>query len=445
MALSDARLSELYNRCNPFTPMPPDDGRNVDVDMDFPGARGGPWAKRLATKIRRSGDEPATLFFTGLPGSGKSTELLRLATLLGQDYLPVVIDGSNRLDLSSTISIAEVLTVILYEVELAVLALEGRAADEALRDGVFRSLFNYLTNTEVEPPRAEAGVGGAKAIVELKTQPTTREQVRKKVESHVSEFLSKVHGELKKLDERARKKRASGIVVVFDSLEKVQGIPEHEARIFESLERLFGGGAQFVRLPVHALYTVPPGLALRLRLDVSYLPMLKIRTRDGRPERAGMDAAIAIATRRVPEGDLKEILGDPWGTELEDIVRASGGYPREILRLLQALLEHESFPVSKKDLVRTLSRNGRTYREIALASGALPFLARVQREKQLRLDSEEETTTAVRMFRDNVILRYCNDEDWVELHPAVRELPEIQTLLATPERGTDGPASGPAK
>ncbi len=77
----------LYSLCRD-EPLAPGDPRNVDFDQRGPSVRGVSWVERLAAPVELS-DRPTRQFITGLPGSGKSTELQRLeAHLRGEPERP---------------------------------------------------------------------------------------------------------------------------------------------------------------------------------------------------------------------------------------------------------------------------------------------------------------------------------------------------------------------
>ncbi len=89
-AMDRARRKQLYNACKPEESLAPDDPRNVQLDaFGEPGTRprGVIWAERLASAIELS-DGPVFMLFTGLPGSGKTTELRRLMSLLEREHGP---------------------------------------------------------------------------------------------------------------------------------------------------------------------------------------------------------------------------------------------------------------------------------------------------------------------------------------------------------------------
>ncbi|WP_437653638.1 hypothetical protein [Sorangium sp. So ce1182] len=432
-----------YNRCNPDESLPPDDPRYVDIDAKSPEARGRNWSDALASRIELS-EKPVCEFFTGLPGSGKSTELKHLAARLegkdGARLLPVLIDAETVLDIYNQIDVPEILVAILYKTDEVVLTAEGKDPKDALKDGRFARLWHWLTTTEVELSSLEASVnakagekdvaevsGGAKAVLDLKTIPTLREKVRAKVAANMTTFIAQVKAALVALNKRAKKLKYNGVVVIFDSLEKLRGISTNWTEVLTSAERIFTGGAPYLQLPVHVIYTLPPALVLRLSEPVHFLPMLKLHDRSGN-RAAGFDVARELIRQRVPDEHLREFFGATSGEDrVERLIAWSGGYPREIVRLLQSFIAASSLdePLFKRLLSQAADQYRRTVPE-----NALRWLARVHLEKRLIIDDDTHRATVDLMVQNNVVLRYLNDAEWFDLHPAVRDMPALRDEIA---------------
>jgi hypothetical protein len=299
-----------------------------------------------------------------------------------------------------------------------------------MEEGPLARLWAWLSGTELDLPRLEAGFGqgsfSLKLVAELKTRPTLREQVRRAVAAHLSAFLRQVQTEFENLEKRAITLGRSGLLVILDSLEKLQGTSESFDKVLTSAERVFTNGAPYLRLPVHVLYTVPPALLLRMpSADVRYLPMLKLHKRDHSPFAEGFEAARNIILKRVPDQVLAEIFGAPLvETRLREMIDWSGGYPRELVRLLQSILSIEPFPVSERAFRSVLTHAGDAYSRVVLGNGqaALDLLARVVVTQQLVIgDGERELTD--RLLSGNIILRYLNDSEWADIHPALLRQP----------------------
>jgi hypothetical protein len=435
-----------YNRCKPYEVLEPDDPRYVDLDsLGTPEARvrGVSWVEKLAEQIELS-DEPVCQLFTGLPGSGKSTELKRLAQRLqdedGANLLPVLISAEEVFDLGNPIDIPDIIIAILHGTETALLKAEGKNPEAAMGEGYTRRLWNWLTKTDVMLSEAEFAVPDVASLtVELKTRPSLRQRVRMTLAAYLSRFLKEATDELNLMQARAVDLGKEGLVIIFDSLEKLRGISSNWEEVLASAERIFAGGAPYLKLPVHVLYTIPPALISRKRFEqVLFIPMIKLRARDGARFTPGFEAARKLLTRRVPQEALAEIFGpDPTtlAQRMEKLIEWSGGYPRELVRLLQSAVAVAQWPVSDSAFQRILNEVGDQYRKLVPAD-AFPWLARVASEQYLTLQDDKHRQSADLMLSNNAVLRYLNDKDWFDLHPAVREIPgvadEIQKLAASP-------------
>lgn len=440
-----AGRKRLYNACKPTEPLDPSDPRYVPIDQlgdpEHP-VRGEDWAASLARKFEFS-DEPLCMLVTGLPGSGKSTELRRLAWLLEDPqrahYLPVVIDAESTFDLATPIDVPDLLFAILDGVDRELLRREQKNPDDSMAEGVFRRIFNFFSRTDVDLTRGELAVPQiGRLVVEMKTRPTLRKQVRTAVGNHLSRVVDEVKEELSAMEGRAQRLGFTRLVVVFDSLEKLRGISSNWTEVLESAERVFSGGAPHLRLPLHVLYTIPTALVTRRRFEhVKFMPMIKLRERDGREFPAGVDAAFEIVTHRVPIEALREMLGDALEERVRRLIDWSGGYPREIVRLLQSMIEIEPWPLRESDFARVLNEVGDQYRKLVPAS-AFDWLARVATDQYWTLENEDHRATADLMLSNNAVLRYLNNEDWFDLHPAVRRIPGVVDAIEARKKSRGG-------
>lgn len=436
------RRRVLYNRCDPFDVLAPGDDRYVDLDAR--GVRGIDWVTRLATRIELS-DKPTYQLFTGLPGSGKSTELLRLARKLedrdNSNLLAVVVAAEETLDITAAIDVPDVLFSILDATDRALLTAEGKDPETAMEEGYFRRLWNWLQRTDIAFGKAEFGIDKvAKFTAELKTRASLRQRVRANIGAHLNRFLGEVREELQLMQARAVALGRAGLVIIMDSLEKLRGTGTTWDEVLESADRIFADGAPYLRLPVHVLYTIPPALVSRKRFaEVDFMPMIKLHRRPdeggGRVEE-GFDAAVELIERRIPQVDLVDVFGASTIQRVEELIEWSGGYPRELVRLLHTSLLAEHLPLTDSDFRRLVNEVGDQYRKLVPAD-AFPWLARVAVERYLTLETDGQRHTADLMLSNNVVLRYLNSQDWFDVHPSVRKIPgvavEIDKLLRTRE------------
>jgi hypothetical protein len=443
--------AHYYRRCDPRESLSPGDDRLV-VDATIAKARGRDWVDTLAESVELSqlAEGRAYELFTGLPGSGKSTELLRLKARLedkeSTNLLAVYINAEDVIDLYNTIDIPDILIAILAETERCVLVEEGGNPKNALKDTKLKRFWNWLTETDVELKGLEANVGvkasvpeiaeasiGAKVMIGLKTRPTLRQRVRGILDNQVHSFTSQLQEAIGELNERAQGAGRDGLVVIFDSLEKLQGTVTNWREVLVSAERVFANRADDLRLPVHILYTIPMALILRIKTQVTRLPMLKLKERDGTPA-AGYDAAREIVRKRIPDEHLNEFFGAPnREARVKRLIEWSGGYPREIVRLLRSCVAEPSLDETGFELI--LSTAADEVRRTVLGS-EYPLLARVFLDKPSAiLDSDDNREGVDRLLQNNILLAYLNGALWYDIHPAVQTLPgvtdEVAKLKAT--------------
>lgn len=432
-----------YNLCNPNKALPPDNPQNVDLDhfgdQDQP-VRGFDWLRELAINFEFSiadpaVESPAMEFFTGLPGSGKTTEILRLARRLakqeGANLLTVHVDADSYLDLTDRIDVSDLRFAILHATESRVLEAEGKDPRDTMKEGVIDRLGRLFGSVSLGQPKVGLP-GGVNLALEMKVQPGLRQEVRRRVAENTTTFLRETDRELIELRERAKRCGFSGIAVLFDSLEKLRGTSERFAEVLTSAEHLFSSGAPYLQLPVHVLYTIPPALILRLRVNVHFMPMIKLWSREGIPFHPGLQAAREIINRRIPDPDmLRWCFGASSQEELEErlhrLIKWSAGYPREIVRLLRSAIRQG--PLSAVGFERLLGQAGDDYRRLLLSTD-VEWLARVAQEHQITPKDDQQRKAADRMLSNNVVLRYHNSSEWYDVHPAVREMPSFKEALA---------------
>jgi hypothetical protein len=423
--MDESKLKLYYNRCNDDA-LAPGDRRYVDIDGMHGRGRGASWADGIARRLELS-NEPVRLLVTGLRGTGKSTELLKLAQRLGRKdgarHLVVLVDGSEVLDIANEIDIPDILTAIVHATERRVLQqAEGIDPKQALEDGFATRLWAWLTRTELQlgstnlSPAQQAGL-----VLEMKTNPTLRQQVRQTLQRHFSTFINDVRQELQLLEERAKAAGHQRITVIFDSLEKLQGLSTNWREVLASAERVFGGGAAYLSLPVHVVYTVPPALLNRKTDRIEFMPMVKLFTRTGERHPAGFQAMRELARLRVPDDAIAEVLGPTHETRMDEIIARSGGHPRLLVQMLQWLLLLPEFPASDDDLARLFGELRERYQAVITREDRA-WLYKVQRDKELTIDSAEQLESVDRALTNNVIFRYANADVWYDVHPALPRL-----------------------
>jgi hypothetical protein len=445
-------LHELQNfveSCDPAVPLGPDDPRYVPLDEGTPvrGSSGRSCMDDLAKTILFAGPgKMKCLLFTGFPGTGKTTELVRLgARLTASKDLPtrvIHIDFEDYIDRFAPASVTDVLRVLAYVLDREATVAEGKDPDAT--PGYLLRLADFLTRTEVELKGIEAKVGveafATSLKFEAKHDPTFRAAIHKALAGRFQQFAADAQSEmtqaLVRLQAATHDER---FVVICDGLEKIAPVREDEReQVEKSVETLYVHHAELLHLPCHAIYTFPLWLRFRTApLGTLYgrepliLPSVKVAEQDEArtPYRPGYDKLIEIVRRRV---DIGRVFGADLAATLEPIVVASGGYTRDLLRLVRELLyEANEFPVTPKDtetVVRQLAENyARTIR-----SPDLDLLVEVAKTHALPEGDTARLARFGRLFEQFLVLAYRNGSEWYDVHPVVRHAPMVKARLSQP-------------
>ena len=232
----------------------------------------------------------------------------------------------------------------------------------------------------------------------------------------------------------ARDVHAERVVVIADGLEKFTPLREEDRDVMEaSVESLFVQHARLLRLPCHVIYTFPLWLRFRVaELGSLYdsqplvLPMVKIAEQDGRPYEAGIEKLRELVRRRIDE---PRVLGAQSGL-LTDLVLASGGYPRDLLRMMrEVLVRGESFPVAPKVVSRVIDDLAREYAVIVRGTH-VPMLRALAGTHRMPQGDSGEVAAFGRLLEKWLVLAYRDDDEWYDLHPLVKRAPLVAGALA---------------
>lgn len=422
-AAAFARLKHFFNRCKPDEPVPANDEEHFYVDFDTQRLRGGRCVDTLASTIALGQGHTCQLF-TGFSGSGKSSELLRLrARLEQQQYLVVYIDAREVLELQKPIAYPEVLAHIGLAVDAAIgqLVKAGKAGGWARN---FGQEIKSLLGSDIRVSKVEASAGGAGLGVELRHNDVFRHALREAARSHRHQFLSQAAEYFADAEELLLGLGHAGLVVIFDSLEKIGNLPELQ----EPARRMFLGDHEALRVPaLNLLYTVPvrmvfssagPELGQLYDGEPRVLPMVKVRDRaTGEPLEPGYHALRQLLARRL---DFDEVFS---GNEelVAMLVEHSGGYMRDLLRLTQYSLQGAgALPVREVHVSQAIAQLRRSY--VRAYSTDYDDLLRYIHEHRPELVPTPLSTHLEDVVVTHLTMVYGNDRDWYDIHPLIRDL-----------------------
>ena len=429
-------------------PLEPEDPSYVHLYEDRELAAADPIAA-LATTIEWNPLESKQLF-SGFRGTGKSTELRRLRRKLMSRGNAVVAlcDMEDYLDLHTPVDISDFLISVAGAFSDA-LEDEALLGKDMLHESYWTRFRSFVSETQVEIPELSAStkVGGVRVGLKanLKNDPSFRRQVQQRMKGHLAALSSDVNAFMEACVKALKQRHGDDVqvVILLDSVERIRGTSINADDVAASVEMLFEGHADKLGFPyMHVVYTVPPWLKIKapgvagLYDNGQQIPCVKVHEReDGKPCQAGLDTLARLISKR---GDWSLLLRDR--AALDDLCLASGGYLRDLFRLLQALLRHargRSLPVDAHtlDLVKHEIRN--SYLPISNQDAA--WLDHIRRSRSTQLEDGKRLHELARFFDNHLVLTYRNGQEWWSVHPLLAD--HIERQVAEQQRAGDAPVS----
>lgn len=416
-------------------PLEPDEAWYVDLYTDAL-APADP-VEQLATCIEWSDLESAQLF-SGFRGTGKSTELRRLRARLQRDprYKVVLCDMLHYLNLSTPVDISDFLISVAGAFSDALADNPDLLGHDPSHEGYWTRFVSFLKNTEVtlEGVGQDVPVVGAGLKANLRQDLTFRQRLRERMSGHLGALVEDVRAFMRdcvrKL--RARHGPETRVVLLLDSVEQIRGTSIRNAEaVYASVEALFTHHAESLQFEeLHVVYTVPPWLKIRspgiagAYSGSQLLPCVRVRQRNGAPWQPGLDALERVIGKR---GDWERLLGHR--ETLDHLLLSSGGYLRDLFRLLQAAMRRARggpLPLGDTPLTYALDEVRNGYLPITREDAA--WLHRVGSSNDPGLavhhvrDGEAHNLYNLsRFFDTHLVLCYRNGAEWYDVHPLLRE------------------------
>jgi hypothetical protein len=395
--------------------------------------------------------------FAGFPGTGKTTELYRLQERLSPTVAPanptgssltnhlptavVFVDFDRYVDRYTPITIADVLRVIAHCLDRAATEAEGKDPDEAI--GYLTRFIDFVTKTEIGISKGDLSDSGAKLIFEFRDSPNFRDQMEAALKGRFQLFAQDAHKSMEESIARLRKARgtlAQRVVVIADGLDKLTPRRADETEAIEkSVELLFTSNANLLRLPCHAVYTFPIWLRHR-RSDLGglydrepiVLPMVKVMGKDETVHKEGIDRLVSLVRKRIPA--LEDIFGPNLQETLHPLILASGGYLRDLMRLVRNVLQGPMvFPTTKEKIERIVSRLAEDVCRPVLGTD-LDLLIEVALTHGVPREDVTKVNQFSRLLAQWLVLAYRNGEEWYDVHPLVKRDSRIKSRLDKAKR-----------
>lgn len=389
--------------------------------------------ERLRVRINLAESQSVNLL-TGFRGNGKSTQLKRLKRLLEQDGCHVVlVDMTQYVLMTKPLEISDFILSLM-----AALAAEGERENFGTIVAEYWQQVVKFLKSEVKFDGVEVGGDPASLALQLKTEPTFKQQLQEALKGHVTTLVKDARAYVVNLVEAIRQRAMDPdkkVVLLVDSVEQIRGVGTEASEVHTSIVNLFSGHAANLRFDMlHVVYTVPPFL-IPLAPNtgrnmgggsVTSWPNIHVRCSSGAPDDHGLQIMRDIIARRYAG----------WGQvfskeQLDRLAAASGGDVRDFFRLIRECLISCMNTVDAGCRVTDAMLE---YAEAELRRELLPiptedgrWLAQIHALKDTALESVADLPRLARFLDSNLIMNYLNGEPWYDIHPLLeREIGKYQ-------------------
>lgn len=428
---------------------PGEDFHQLHVDLD--SVRGDhATVQGLLRKIQLS-DAPKCQVLAGHAGSGKSTELSHLKSLLedvtnDRRFATVVCNTDEDLD-RYDIDFPDLLLAMIRQVTRQ-LAREPYGVKLAM--GFLAQRINSLKEvlkTPMEVSSVDLDVGLASITTAVKTSPSLRRTIRNLVDSDAGPWMEAAN---QLFDSAVSALTAiegnnwAGLVIIVDGLDKMvdrevnenvsiaTGDRKELSPTTRTTERLFvHRSAQMTGLRCHVVYTMPLTLAYSHHEKtiesnyggrVSVLPMAKISQKppSNRVHAPGQELFREMIGRRLAKISVREEDVFESTSDRDEIIRLSGGQPTELMRLIAEAVVRGGLPIKDLTIRQLVVLDARSFAR-NLKSVHWNILDEIQKSGRFVRDDSNES-----VFRElldmRAILQYVNDDEWYGVNPIVESI-----------------------
>lgn len=292
------------------------------------------------------------------------------------------------------------------------------------REGYWDRLAAFFSRTRIEVPDLSAT--GIKAT--LKSDPTFQQDLQRRMAGHVGALVLDVRHFFEETIKALKKQHGDGaeLVLLVDSVEQIRGTSTNAEDVQQSVENLFAGHADKLRIPyVHVVYTVPPYLKVRYSNlgqlydggAVQIFPAITVRHKEtGDEYDGGIDALRRVARAR---GDVARLLGS--GELLRRVILASGGHLRDLLSLLAEVTRRaHALPVDSKTVDAAINQIRTEF--LPITDDDARWLAMIATTHKASLAGESNLRRFARFLDTHVVLCFRNGTEWYDVHPLIKDI-----------------------
>ncbi len=376
-----------------------------------------PSIESLKERIERSQDSERYLFM-GFRGSGKSTELYRLMSLLDERrFFPVFFDIFKFLDMNDFDykEFFAFIAICLYDSSLPLIEIKKEIKED------FERFMSDITRIEESEVLKEKGLGLSfqKLIVaKFGSEAKTREITRKNLENRITDLLTKLNNLIIEIESNLGKK----IVIIVDGLDKLSRFKQAEDFFYNNYRLL-------TQINCYVIYTFPIDLAYNPRFQIIrhafdealVLPQPPVRTKNlDRIYEKGFEFYRKIAEKRMNMNLIEE-------DALEKAIVSTGKLTEFMLTIREAAIRSSSLQknvIGLNEVLFSLEKLRRTY-DRTLTAEEMKRLLLIYDEKEAQ-DMTIDDSVVRNLLFSLIAVEYESEEEgkWCEVNPLLFPLME---------------------
>jgi len=372
----------------------------------------------LKNDISNAGDVFQKHLFSGHRGSGKTTELYFLKTLLEQDDRFYVTFVAAIKDIKLSDIVYTDLLFILIVKALNLLEERNVKIKKNKRKQMEEDLMQLKGDLDKEEIREKKMGISLTAAAEwfqafFTWDRTIRQRIRLTAEGLVDKVINNFNVIISSIEEASGKK----LVIIVDDLEKVTDLDR-------MVDILIRHAYVIGRLNCHIVLTIPPSVRYSPELAqvqqtygvAHFLPPFYVLDKKGRTQKDQVDLMVEIVRRRLSEkmisSDLLRNLAERSGGLVTDYTRMIKVSLNNMIQFQEECISDKSADVAFGDLVNDYSR--------ITSPQYFPLLIEIYNKK----DTTDHQNIQFRELLYNlmVLAYYTGGDEWYDLHPAVKEV-----------------------
>ncbi len=280
--------------------------------------------------------------FSGFAGSGKTTELIKLCLEMQKDFNVIIFSASNKRKLSEItleFLLFEIVEDVLHYLYVNELVDEKDPFLKEILHNIFEWCFDTRIVKEKKTEKLKSlgtGIEFLKGIF-FSAKTEKRSSASNRIESaRVEEHkINDLIFECNKIFDYLKIKTGKETLLIIDDLEKMSFIAAREFYI---------GNSAFIRdfhckmvltIPVELVFHADISIIQNVFGEAEVLPMIKIKNKEGKVYRQGVDCLEEILRHRL---DLSLFENQCY----KEAIRYSGGAIRDLFTIIQraVLIEH---------------------------------------------------------------------------------------------------------